>query len=291
MARVLGSRRGAASGVARLRPLSRVALTALLASSLPASADEAPSWPERPALRIMESGASAGERAPLRVFLDAGHGAEDNTGNRSSYCVAEQEFTQSLAEDVSEALTSAGLETRLSRQRGDVVSYAERVQAARDWNADVLISLHSDIRGKAEGWSPRAGVTCLRSRDAPGMSVLLSDAAPADAVTRSLAFATAFGAGITDAGFLAYDGATYGSDYAKVGAAGVFWDRHPQPRRIYMLHAAGIPAVLIETHNALDDREARLWDSPFTRQAFAALVLQSLRRAWAQPAARAGTVR
>jgi N-acetylmuramoyl-L-alanine amidase len=246
----------------------------LLGASLPASADEAPRWPDRPAL-LSPSSVPARAR-PLRVFLDAGHGAEDNTGNRSSYCMAEQDFTLSLAVDVADELRRLGHHTRLSRGTDRPVPYAERAEAASAWNADVLVSLHSDIRGHAEAWSPRAGVTCLRSREAPGFSVLYSDAGAVAQASARQGVAIRFARALQAAGFLAYEGAHYGSDYAADATPGVFADRHPAEKRIFMLYASTVPSVLIETHNALDDREVRLWQSVATRRAFATALARAL---------------
>ncbi|HMR05413.1 MAG TPA: N-acetylmuramoyl-L-alanine amidase [Polyangiaceae bacterium] len=254
---------------------SRLVIVVVLGANLPASADTAPSWPERPSLLQGALDLPARLR-PIRVFLDAGHGAEDNTGNRSAYCAAEQDFTLSLAGELQSMLEAAGFQTRLSRDAHAPVPYAERANAAAAWNADVLISLHSDIRGHAQAWSPSAAVTCLRSREAPGFSVLFSDAGNDRAAGARERAATAIGSAMRTAGFLAYDGAHYGSDYAATEAPGVFVDRHPPGKRIYMLYAPRVPSILIETHNALDDREVRLWNSSATRRAFASALARAL---------------
>ena len=254
---------------------SRLIIVVLLGANLPASADTAPSWPERPSLTPPDPEQPAPARL-LKVYLDAGHGAEDNTGNRSAYCAAEQDFTLSLAVDVQGLLEAAGFQTRLSRDAHAPVPYAERADTAAAWGADVLVSLHSDIRGRAQAWSPSAGVTCLRSREAPGFSVLYSDDGDDGAVTVRARVATVVASALTAAGFAAYDGSHYGTDYAAEATPGVFVDRHPPAKRIFMLHAPLVPSVLVETHNALDDREVRLWNSAATRRAFAGALVRAL---------------
>lgn len=235
-------------------------------------------WPDEPA-RVRELPAeipaSFGSR---RVYVDAGHGAPGNSGNKSAFCRDEQAFTLDLAEELASALSRSGhFEVELSRRRGELVPYADRVRAAEAWGADVLVSLHSDVRGKAEPWQPEPGLSCSRSRAAPGFSLLWSDHGEPALVSRRLALARALARSLEEAGFLAYDGADYSRTYAPdVQRAGVFVDRHPTSERVFVLWRPALPSVIVETHNALDDREARRWESPDTRAAFSASVVRAL---------------
>lgn len=210
---------------------------------------------------------------PLRVFLDPGHGAPDNPGNTSAFCEPEQLFTLSLAEDVARELEALGaFEVALSR-RGELVDYHERVREAEVWGAEVFVSLHSDVRGEGEPWSPAPGQRCVRSREAPGFTVLVSDGGAAAESRLALARATAHWMGA--AGFSAYDGRDYGAVYAP-DRAGVFLDRHAAEERIFVLYRPSMPSILIETHHALDDREVLRWREPEVRAAFARALAAAL---------------
>ena len=55
---------------------------------------------------------------------------------------------------------------------------------------------------------------------------------------------------------------------------GVFVDR--RDKRIFMLRSPVMPSIIIETHNAVDDREARSWNQPHTREAFATAIVAAL---------------
>jgi N-acetylmuramoyl-L-alanine amidase len=208
---------------------------------------------------------------PTVVFLDAGHGAKDNPGNTSSYCVEEQDFTAGLALDVADELTRSGrFDVVLSREGDRKVAYADRVGAAATHGADAFISLHSDVRGKTESWSPRPDTACLRSFDAPGFSVLYSDEGPAELVDRRVLLGRGIAAEMRDAGWVAYGGAEYVGLYQGIGeGTGLFVDRHEPQKRIFVLRRTTMPAVIVETHNALDPREADAWEDPTTRRAFA----------------------
>jgi N-acetylmuramoyl-L-alanine amidase len=237
----------------------------------------APGWPEAGAPLISTAPRFDSGVGKRRILIDPGHGAPGNAGNRSALCRDEQDFTLSLALDVADALARTGhFDVRLTRQSGQLVPYAERVRLAEAWGADVLVSLHSDVRGHTETWSPTPGRSCLRSHDSPGYSVLWSDEGPDPLVGARHALARRVSGELAARGFLPFDGSEYREDYAPDELAAVFADRHPEQERIFVLWRPSIPSILIETHNALDEREAARWEEPTTRHAFAMAVAAAL---------------
>lgn len=225
-------------------------------------------------------------RRPLRVLLDAGHGAENNHGNTSSYGVAEEDFTLDLALDVEAELEATGaFEVRQSRATGDRVAYAARLEAATAMGADAFVSLHSDVRGTVHTWSPVPGVEARASIDAPGFSVLYADEGAPSLVARRRALAGAVAAEMREAGFFPYGGAEYQGLYAPDPASpGSFVDRHEDRKRIFVLRRATVPSIIVETHNALDPREAARWDEAWARRAFAMALARALAGALTAPA-------
>ncbi len=213
---------------------------------------------------------------PLRVFIDPGHGAKNNTGNVSSYCRDEQDFTLALARDLARSLeTHEAFQVKVSRQQDVLVSYPDRVREANAWKAHAFVSLHSDVRGHSDPWHPRPGLECPRSDDAPGFSVLWSDEGPLASRRRRLA--RVFARRMSETGFLAYDGTEYRDLYEQDELVpGVFVDRHVPGKRIYVLRKPRMPSIIVETHNAWDPREARRWELPATRTAFFSVVKASL---------------
>ena len=206
------------------------------------------------------------------VFLDPGHGAPDNTGNRSSRCEDEQDFTLSLAVDLAPRLEATGHFTvTLSRRPDQLVPYRERVATAAAANADVFVSLHSDVRGTAE-----AERDCPTSRDAPGFSVLWSDDGEADLVAARHRLARETAEALHALGLTAYDGNEYTGLYEGDAVEGVFVDRHLPSKRIFVLRQPTMPSIIIETHNAWDDREASRWEEEGTRAGFADAVAAAL---------------
>ena len=80
-----------------------------------------------------------------------------------------------------------------------------------------------------------------------------------------------------EAGFLAYDGGEYTGLYAPDAVQrGVFVDRHEPDKRIFVLRRPTMPAILVETHHALDPREVTRWEEPATLDAFATALAAAL---------------
>jgi N-acetylmuramoyl-L-alanine amidase len=234
-------------------------------------------WPESAAPLAVPATELSPDFGSRRIYLDAGHGAEENRGNRSSFCRDEQDFTLDLARDTQAHLEATGaFEVKISRRPGQIVAYADRVSEAEAWRADVFVSLHSDVRGETQPWEPAAGTVCLRSREAPGFAVLWSDHGELPLAARRLALARALSRRLLAIGLPAYDGAEYLELYAADDQAGVFVDRHRRDERIFVLWRPSMPSILIETHNALDDREAQRWEEPATRRSFAAALVAAL---------------
>ncbi len=211
-----------------------------------------------------------GERR-VSVYLDAGHGAADNPGNTSCFCVREQDFTHALADDVQALLEDSGRFWVVRSRAGDqLVAYSSRVDEALRLKADVFVSLHSDVRGKKELWNPEPSLECQRASDAPGYSVLYSDEGPPGLVEKRLRLAERVAAAMGDAAFIPYGGAEYVGLYEGVGeGTGVFVDRHEPQKRIFVLRRPAMPSIIVETHNALDPEEAAAWETTEVRRAFA----------------------
>jgi N-acetylmuramoyl-L-alanine amidase len=229
----------------------------------------------------LELPARRGER--LVVYLDAGHGAPDNEGNRSSLCELEQDTMYDLALDLAASLEAYGGFVVVPSRTGDaLVPYAERVADAERVGADVFLSLHSDVRGHARDWSPEPGLVCRASRDAPGFTVLYSDEGPPELAAARASLCAGVTESLRAAGFSPYDGAEYLGLYAPSGPSGCFVDRHAADQRIFVLRRPSMPSVIVETHNALDPNEALAFRDPLVREAFARALAHALRSAPAQ---------
>lgn len=231
----------------------------------------APGFPTAPA-RLLPLPAPG---PPLRVYLDAGHGAPGNPGNTSCFGQPEQDFTRSLAEDIAPTLRAAGMIVTVSAPGS---AYDDRIRAADQ--GDVLVSLHSDSRGEIYAWPLCPDPPCYWSLNDPGFALLWSDEAPpgSDLPDRRRLLAEAVAAQMDGAGFPASSGLDYLGMYERT-AHGVFLDRHAPKKRIRMLRRPAVPSVIVETHHARYPGEAIRWDEPHTRDAFARALIRGL-RAW-----------
>lgn len=253
--------------------LRRAAPTRALPAAAEASA--APTvWPGPAAVLSVITPRFPADFGVHRVVVDPGHGASHNKGNTSCFCVDEERFTLAAAAGLRDRLEATGhFEVKLSREGEAPIEYQDRLDDAERFGAEAFVSLHSDIRGKADHWSPDGEASCPVSLGAPGFTVLYSDEGAPALTAKSLDLARAVAERMRAAGLLAYGGASYHGLYEGVpGSPGVFVDRHPHEQRIFLLRQASMPAVLVETHHALDPREAERWEEPETLDAFAAAV-------------------
>lgn len=225
---------------------------------------------------------------PLRIYVDAGHGAPGNEGNHGCFCQREQDHTAQVAMHLAYVLARLGpFEVKLSRQEATGRRYPARIAEAEGWKADAIVSLHSDARGWATPWGEGEGQVCWRNDTAPGFAVLWSDDAPDEVVAKRASLGRAVGRRLTEAGFLAYSGEDYGSLYRQDPESPSGWiDLRPRKKSVYFLRASTIPTVIVETHHALDPREVQRWEELSTVDAFALAVANALVDALApQPAA------
>jgi N-acetylmuramoyl-L-alanine amidase len=213
-----------------------------------------------------------------RLYIDAGHGAPGNPGNTSCFCEKEQDYTLFAARELARRLAETGhFDVRLSRGDDGLVDYRARIDDAVRFGAHAFLSLHSDVRRRPDHWSPAPGLTCPVSYEAPGFSVLYSDEGEELEVGPRRRVAREAGFHLEAIGLLPYDGADYAQLYEPDALQeGVFIDRHAPDQRIFVLYRPPFPSILIETHHALDPREATRFREPATLDAFAAAIAAAL---------------
>jgi N-acetylmuramoyl-L-alanine amidase len=234
-------------------------------------------WPEPTAALTAAARAYPPGFGVRKVFLDPGHGAENNSGNTSCRCVAEADFTLRASEELARRLEATGhFAVRVAREGSALVAYRDRVEAAGRWGAEAFVSIHSDVRGAFDQWEPEPGQSCPVSWAAPGFSVLWSDEGEPARTDGRLALARAVGRRLGEAGFAPYLGADYALYQADTEVPGVFVDRHAPEQRIFVLRRPTMTSVLVETHHALDPREVARWDDPHTHDVFASVIAAAL---------------
>lgn len=225
-----------------------------------------PVWPH-PDAPLTPHAVRSANRGPVRIYLDAGHGAVQNSGNVGCRCQLEQDHTLAVAERCAARLgASRTFEVRMSREGEARPSYSNRVAEANRWEAHAFISLHSDWRD----WpvEPRTtftgpnGEECNRSTTGAGFVTIWNDegelADSRAALGRSIASA------MSQAGFLAYDGRSYGDSYDVDSTPGVFIDR----RGLLVLRRPAMMSTIVETHHAMLEAEVARWDEVHTVDVF-----------------------
>jgi N-acetylmuramoyl-L-alanine amidase len=205
-------------------------------------------------------------RTAPRVVIDPGHGGS-NPGARGSADLFEKQLTLDLAQRVQRRLLAAGADVRLTRDRDRTLTLRQRVAAANQWPADVLISIHAnasptrtqrgfetfvldpggvDIDARAlrsDTPTPRPGV-------APDIALVLDDVERGAAQWEAADLATAIQHGLRDV-------------RGAAGDRGVRQDAH------HVLLGATMPAVLVEVGFIDHPIEGAELAEPATRDAIA----------------------
>ncbi len=213
-----------------------------------------------------------------KIYLDAGHGSQGNTGAISCFCEAEQEFTLRATGHLARKLKGLGhFKTLVSRQAGQLVPYRQRLKDAYAFGAELILSIHSDVRGEFQLWSPSPGKTCRKNLNDPGFAVLWSDIGPDKLVSQRQRLAQALAGKMISAGFLPYDGNDYlGLYQGDDQNPGVFVALPAQARQVMFLLRPRIPSVVIETHHSLDPREEQRFQQEETLEVLANAIAAAL---------------
>ncbi len=88
---------------------------------------------------------------PVRVTLDPGHGGPDLGGIAGIPSVTEKDVNLSVALQLRDMLWRQGWEVALTRERDESVELSRRVEVAREFGADVFVSIHHN----ATAWGDR----------------------------------------------------------------------------------------------------------------------------------------
>jgi len=164
-----------------------------------------------------------------------------------------------------------------TRAPGEAPSYSRRLERAVAAGAQMLLSIHFDVRGEAWQVDEQGGRACYESYGSVGFAVLWSDEGPL--ASRRHDLARALSTQLEERGFHPYDGEDYPGLYDPDPLTpGVFVDRHPERQRIFLLRASGLPALILETHHALHREEWARWQEEATRAALADAVEDALLR-------------
>ena len=84
----------------------------------------------------------------LRIAIDAGHGGENSGASGVSSGILEKEYTLKIASQLKAVLKKAGIkEIMMTRTTDTTLDMPQRIQLLKNWEPDVLISIHLNSAG------------------------------------------------------------------------------------------------------------------------------------------------
>lgn len=223
---------------------------------------------------------SAPRRAPPRnkgghvIVIDPGHGGKD-PGARALTGGVEKEITLKAALDLRDLLEADGrYEVRLTRDRDVFIELEDRVSLAREWGAELFISLHADAAGSksvsgASVYTISSGAESRIDREASKnnwvipiedgtperITGILADLVKRETKTRSAEFAELL--------------------LPELARAGPVLRNTHRNAGFYVLLAPDVPAVLLELGFLTNEADARRLQSDAGRKAS----VQAIKRA------------
>lgn len=252
-------------------------VTASAAASTPKAT--LPATPSAPAPAPAQA---APAQKPIVVAIDAGHGGED-PGTRGRRGLLEKDVCLDLARRVARLVDrEPGMRAVLIRDGDYYVGLRDRINKARDANADLFISIHANsfkdpsVRGTAVYvLSPKGAKSehaqMLENRE--NMSDLIGgvDSAERDDTTAAVLvdiFQTSAMEASHDAG---------GRLLRALGRINVLQKPRVQQAAFVVLKSAAFPSVLVETAFLSNDREEKLLGDPSYQDNFAHSMLEGIK--------------
>jgi N-acetylmuramoyl-L-alanine amidase len=252
-----------------------------------------PSFPLR-ALPILLSGLlalaqpSAPEAAPARsrgrllVYLDPGHGGEDQ-GARGSRGLEEKNAALELAQALALQLAGSGMEVRFTRTSDVFIPLWDRARLANEAGADLFISLHLNASRARQAKGSEVYFLTLGSGDRDEEAIAAEENAGAgpgaesasDNVVAGILEDLAQKAYLRDSERLAV------AIQAELNLLGGIKQRGVKQAPFVVLRGAAMPAVLVETAFISNPKEEEKLKSPAFRLKVAQAITQGVRRFFA----------
>lgn len=212
----------------------------------------------RLAFRRLDAAVCALDRPVKKIFLDPGHGGEDRGAVRQG--TLEKNVVSDFAKVVAKELAALGFETMLSRAGDDFVALDLRPELAREWGADVFVSLHANTSPFPGARGTETYILSSDATDAEARKLALSEntylktaggASGPETNLENILWDIGQTAYLQDSAYLAanvqtelYSGAN--AFFAAKGTTAKWKNRGVREAPFLVLSRAAMPAVLVE---------------------------------------------
>lgn len=205
-------------------------------------------------------------REVKRIFLDPGHGGEDN-GTKSG-AVKEKDIVLKFARLAADELRRRGFTVTFSRTRDVFLPLEIRPKLAKEWNADVFVSIHVNSSPSAAAQGTETYILNQEATDAEARKLALlensiaSERTSRESAVQDILWDVEQTSYLQDSAYLAADIqksiVAYADDLMLQKKMGGWKNRGVRQAPFYVLNRAAMPAVLVEIGYLSNSKDRKL---------------------------------
>ncbi len=222
-----------------------------------------------------------------RIFLDPGHGGEDH-GTQSG-AIKEKDITLKFARLAADELRRRGFTVSFSRTRDVMLPLEIRPQIAKEWKADLFVSIHVNSSPAASAQGTETYILSQDATDAEARKLALLEnsiagkAADHESAVQDILWDMEQTAYLQDSAYLASYIQEALVDHAhellsKKKGAGDWKNRGVRQAPFYVLNRAPMPAVLVEIGYLSNAKDRKLMGEKFFQESLAKALAEGVKK-------------
>lgn len=234
-----------------------------------------------------ESTGCMNERSVKRIFLDPGHGGED-FGTKSG-ATKEKDITLKFSRLAADELRRRGFLVSFSRTRDVFLPLEIRPKLAKEWKADLFLSIHVNSSPTASAQGTETYILSQDATDAEARKLALlensiaSEAKSKESALQDILWDMEQTAYLQDSAYLASNvqGAIVESLHdllKRKKLAGDWKNRGVRQAPFYVLNRAPMPAILVEIGYLSNSRDRKLMGEKYFQEILAKALAEGVKK-------------
>lgn len=234
-----------------------------------------------------EASSCLSERPVQRIFLDPGHGGEDNGTQKAG--VKEKDVVLKFSRLVADELRRRGFLVTFSRTKDVYLPLEIRPKLAKEWKADLFLSLHVNSSKSSLARGTETYILSQEATDAEARKLALlensiaSEAKNQESAVQDILWDVEQTAYLQDSAYLAsYIQESIASRahelLRKKKVAGDWINRGVRQAPFYVLNRAAMPAILVEIGYLSNPHDRKLMGENFFQENLAKAIAEGVKK-------------